>query len=142
MINSKPMFYLNPDEIKLKHAVEQEIQLDSARRRGPKRNGEKIFTILLTIMRNDLDGFPALSTQRITEKLVEFNINDIEEYLQFLTKFPKHAPFLEKDKVYRESVVDGKKKKLPGGPSNVYHVNAKWAGHVGRTNYTLDAIFD
>jgi len=133
------MFYLSPDEIYLKNTVELEVIRDAAQRRGRKRNPNKLFSILKFIRRNDVDGHQPLSTKAIIEKFPEFKEDDIEDHLQFLSKFPKTKPFLLKERIFNKVVVGGITKRLPGGFHNVYRLNEEYRYHEGVTSYSLDA---
>lgn len=135
------MIYLSPDEIYLEKTVKLEVIRDAAHRRGRKRNPDKIFSILKTIWRNDRDGNQPLSTQTVIKKFPELNENDIEDYLQFLTKFPKDKPFLNKERIFREVVVDGVAKRLPGGFFNVYRLNEEYRYRENHASYMIDANF-
>lgn len=135
------MIYLSPDEIYLKNTVELEVIRDAAHRKGRKRNPDKIFHILRIIRRNDVDGNQPLSTKTIIKKLNEFNENDIEDHLQFLTAFPKNKPFLRKKRIFNEVVVNGVAKRIPGGFYNVYRLNEEYHYRDGQARYLLDAVF-
>lgn len=134
------MFYLSPDEIYLKNTVELEVIRDAAHRRGRKRNPDKLFSILQIIRRNDVDGNQPLSTKAVIKKLPEFKEDDIEDHLQFLSKFPKTKPFLLKERIFNKLVVGGITKRLPGGFHNVYRLNEEYRYRDGQASYLLDTV--
>lgn len=81
------------DERTVKRLVCEEIRRDSEHRRGPKRDINKITRILINILTNDKLNKPALTIRDIN--IPNIKTNDLEDYLAFLSKFPKERPFLK-----------------------------------------------
>lgn len=80
------------DERTIERIVSEEILRDAAHRRGPKRDINKITRILVMILTNDKLNRPALTIKDINP--LNMKRNDLEDHLAFLSKFPKHRPFL------------------------------------------------
>jgi hypothetical protein len=82
------------DERRYRPIIEVEIQRESAKRRGPKRDPEKATRIFITILFNDKMRLPALTFKEIQNHFPDIGKADLGDYLRYLTKIPGEQPLL------------------------------------------------
>lgn len=137
------MFGQSALERRIGDMVEVQIRREYEHSRGPKRDVEKVTEILILISRHTRYYLP-LSTNEIVNNLLDIGKNDMEDYLAFLTKFPRNKPFLIVEKRPQTKQVLTKNgieiKKTSGAPSNVYKFNFAWLEDEHGASFTLDTI--
>jgi hypothetical protein len=124
------------DERRIWLIVQDEIMREYAHSRGPKRDIDKITRILTLISRNDR-CYSHFCTKDIIHALPDINENDLEDYLAFLTKFPKSKPFLLAKRCESEGGMDARKK--AGAPPNEYSFDFEWLIDARFLPYSVDA---
>jgi hypothetical protein len=143
---------MDPERDRIQNIVEIAISRATKHRRGPKRDAGKITRILLAVLRSHIGYFykisPGIPIEKIkiglsTDKdaqgmaLPEIKLDDLEEHLQFLRRFPsKEKPFLLAERSEEKGA------KGDGAPPLKYKFNLEFLDRSAESRYCLGVIID
>lgn len=109
------MFSKSADVRRIRNELEDQISRE-CKKQGRKPNAQKLTEILMRIWTNDALAHEPLSTKELASRLSHINMNDLEDSLAFLRKFPSDNPWLVVEKRPNAN-------KSCGAPSNTYRIN-------------------